>query len=323
MMKTYKLIAIAFIFALFASSCYHEDLIIPSEAGEFGHFEFPQGDAPHDMKLKAIYDQFGIKVIYKNFRNEHFNLSWTNLATGKLGYDIPEDQQAEAANFMADQFFAHLKPEFTKRILPPYFYIADSIYAITANTPALSVTTAYPYTYDGLDFWLFAWNGFQGVMVVNGNEMLNGTRVPRPRTPFEYFYRSRVMLKEVYKSAVEKEYIAVPDGFNAGFDFTTAVQTAASQKANPNYYIRRGFPGQFNNKTNFNAAVLANITRTNPRQNFIDYLHLCMRYQPDSIQIVYPQEEYPIIHEKYPIIINYMKEKYGIDLNAIASKPEL
>lgn len=320
--STISLVILAITF--FASSCYEEDPITPSDSSEqVGRFTFPQGDGSNDIKLKAIYDKFGVKVIYKDFTNEDFGLSWTSPATGKVGFDIGENEYNDVANFMADYFFAALTPEITKRVLPPYFYVADSVYAISSSGPGneLKSATYTTHVYDGRDFWLFTWNGCQPWNIVNGKVTLSKRTLSPTYSSFNYFYRRGVMLKEVFRGAVLNGNIEVPADFSTGFDFTTKIVTTPDTDAN--YYKTRGFPGQLNNKLNFNLGTLALITSTSPKQNFIDYMLLCMRYSEDSIKILYPPAKYPLINQKYPLVINYMKDKYGVDLNELSKKPEL
>lgn len=325
-MKTYQLTIIAIAMMLMMGSCYEEDPIVPSSAAESGRIAFPQGSAAYDLKLQEVFEKFGVKVVYKNFTEGDFNLSWTSLAVGKVGYDVPADQQEEAAVFMSDYFFTCLTPEVTKKILPPYFYVADSISqlsVISNATTTLEMMSAYPYRYDGLDFWSFCWNGVSTYTKLNGAVISQQPPLTRPKDSFSYFYRRGVMLKEIYRKAVVNGNVSIPEGFNSGFDFTTPVKYLKGTEGDPNYYKTRGFPGQMTNTGKFDIANLSRVTFTNEMKNFIDYLHLCMRYTPDSIEINYPISQHPVIHEKYPIVINHMKDKYGVDLAEMAKKPIL
>lgn len=309
---------------LLVYSCYKEDKIIPTSSENSERFTFPQGNNDFDLAAKSVYDEFGVKIIYKDFRDVDFNLSWTVAAFGKLGYDIPENQQREAVSFMVNHIFGKLKPQITAKVLPPYFYVADSIYQRSDILPVLESVLATTYNYAGLDFWSFTWNGIQPwtKMLTTGTTTYSA-QTYRPRSSFEYFYRSGVMVKEIYKKAVTIGNITVPDNFNSGLDFTTAIKYAAGTENDVNYYKKRGFPGQMINTGNFNITYLSAINRTGPTQNFIDYLHLCMRYSRDSIEVLYPIDKYPVIHTKYPIVIKHMKDNYGIDLEEMAKKPQI
>ena len=41
-----------------------------------------------------------MKIIYKGFNERDFNLTWTTPALGKVGNDIPKDQEKDAVDFM-------------------------------------------------------------------------------------------------------------------------------------------------------------------------------------------------------------------------------
>jgi hypothetical protein len=322
-MKTKLFISTILLTALIITSCYKEDLIIPSSQENSERFTFPQGNNSYDLAIADVYEKFGIKIIYKDFRNEDFNLSWTSPAIGKMGFDIPESERSAATGFIVNHIFGFLKPEITKKVLPPYFYVADSVYQFSV-LGTLEYTSAFPYVYNGLDFWSFCWNGYAPWQKnTTTGAITYTTQTRKPTTPYYYFYRRGVMLKEVFKTAVNIGNIVTPENFSSGLDFTTAVKYASGTETDVNYFKKRGFPGQMTNTLNFNISNLTSITKTSPNQNFIDYIHLCMRYTPDSIEVNYPIAKFPIIHQKYPIVVQHMKEKYGIDLVKIATKPVL
>ncbi|TKB97198.1 hypothetical protein [Pedobacter cryotolerans] len=302
-------------------SCYKEKLIVPSSLEGADRFKFPQGTNDYDLAVKKVYDDFGIKIIYKGFDDKDFGLSWTSPAFGKQGFDIPENQQKDAVNFIANHIFGNLNAKITNKVLPPYFYVADSL-SQSSVTGTFQTTTPINYYYTGLDFWAFTWDGVRGETknLTTGVSTYTTARV-RPITSFQYFYKRGVILKEIFKSAVDKGNIVPPENFNSGIDFTTPIVTAAASSSDVNYYKKRGFPGQMTNTLNFNIGIVSLVTNTGPTRNFIDYIHLCMRYKPDSIEVNYPKSQFPIIHQKYPIVIQYMKDKYGIDLDKIATKP--
>lgn len=310
--------------SILLSSCYKEDALIETPAGSAERFTFPQGNNSYDNSANEVFNKFGVKIIYKDFENVDFNLSWTNPAVGKVGYSITQDQEKEAVEFIVDNFFKYLDPKITNKILLPYFYVADSVYQkslISNATTTLESVVAYPYVYNGLDYWSFCWNGAGQWTKLNGSLISSSLPVTKPVTSYQKFYRRGVMLKEVFKKAVINGNIKIPEGFANGFDFTTAIKYAAGTENDVNYYKKRGFPGQMTNVNNFDLTQLTLVTRTGPIQIFADYIHLCMRYQADSIEILYPKAKYPLIHQKYPIVIDYIKNQFDIDLASIATKP--
>ena len=321
-MKSIKfLICISFI-SSFIIACYKEDAIVPTSAANSEKFTFPQGNETRDLLIKDIYDEFGVRVIYKNFKLNDFSITWTNPAGGRIGYDVAVEHQDKAVNFIKDHIFDNLTPEITKSVLPPYFYLGDSIADYTLYPGILEAYSPVSYVYNGLDFWAFSWNGFLGYLkdLSTGEISMNASAPMPPDNSFSIFYKRGVVLKEIFKRSVNNGNISVPEDFSIGFDFVTATNAIVG---NDNHTWKRGFPGQFTSATNFNISNLGRVTSTSEKQNFIDYIQLCMRYTPDSIALRYPPAQYPLIHAKYPIVIDYMKNKYNIDLNKIATKPQI
>lgn len=305
-------------------SCYKEDDIVPtsSQAGE--RYVFPQGNANYDQKIKSIYDDFGVKIIYKGFKNIDFGLSWTVASNTRVGFDIPDNQQENATGFVVDHIFGNITPEISKMVLPPYYYVADSVAGLSQIGNTFETLNPVANIFNGLDFWSFTWNGAVGyTKMLETGVITKHPPAVRPSTPFSVFYKRGVILKEIYKLSINKGNIKSPEGFAVGFDFVTPTINLKGSENEPNYYMKRGFPGQMLTTANFNFAALTSISRTSERQNFIDYVHLCMRYTPDSIEVMYPKVKYPIIHQKYPVVIKYMKDNYNIDLNKIATKPQI
>jgi len=216
----------------------------------------------------------------------------------------------------------------TRRVLPPYFYVADSLSQVTllATLESKSVSLMN-YRYDGLDFWSFTWNGAIPYTknLTTGVITYSAASPTPPRTSFAKFYRRGVMLKEILKSAILKGDVEMPPGFNDGMDFTTPIKVLAAEVNDANYYQNRGFPGRFSNQWNFNISATTYSANSgigsNPQQNFIDYVQMAMRWTPDSVALVYPPARCPIIHAKYPVVVKWMKDKYDIDLVKIATKP--
>lgn len=65
-----------FIACLTLASCYDEDPIIASDSGNAGRFEFPQGDNSWDDDIIDVYNEFGVRLIYKDILDQDFSKSW-------------------------------------------------------------------------------------------------------------------------------------------------------------------------------------------------------------------------------------------------------
>ena len=92
---------------------------------------------------------------------------------------------------------------------------------------------------------------------------------------------------------------------------------------NENYYKKRGFPGQMSGTNGYvTIGALRNIASTSPKENLINYMHLAIRYDRDSVLVMYPQEKYPKIIRYYDFTVNYLKNNYKWDVAQAAILPK-
>ena len=78
------------LFCLTFSSCYNEDIInpTPDPLALAGGFEFPQGNNSWDNDVMKIYQDFGVKIIYKDITEKDLNKNWTNGGVGSSSREI-------------------------------------------------------------------------------------------------------------------------------------------------------------------------------------------------------------------------------------------
>lgn len=125
-------------------------------------------------------------------------------------------------------------------------------------------------------------------------------------------------------SSIEKGVIVPPTGFLNGLDLTTELNT--KNESDENYYLKRGYidvVGEaFGEPSVPNSTVASNPGNTYGPNNglllFQLYIRLAMYYDKETIQEKYGQ--YPLVMERYNWTVNYMKDTYKIDLQAIAKK---
>lgn len=117
-----------------------------------------------------------------------------------------------------------------------------------------------------------------------------------------------------------------PEGLRDGIDFTTSLNR--SNPTNANYVFKRGFIRWIDDDMKETASLWSISTsyyRT-PNYNsggyyrdfFLLYVRAAMTYSREAFYKVYPKEQYPLVAERFELAISYMKEKYGVDLQAIA-----
>lgn len=305
--------------ALFAS-CYDEDALTVDEGGEdLVRFEFPQGTNPWDETIVAIQQKFNVFLIYKDIQASDLNRAWTGGVAGQQygGEGLIDEAQAEfMVDFMQNHVFAYLTPQITQKVLPMYYYLVYDCHASVVFGP-FNLKAPVKTSFEGMDYWsLCMFYGESDPM----SDMFYG-RIEVPETPTDFLmWRGNILLK-ILRIAYDKGNIVMPEEFQNGFDYKTEIVSGYGMEDDPNYYVKRGFPGQ---SVSFPSLhVLQRITNTNPSDNFFAYIHLGMRYTSEALEDLYPKAKYPFLWEKRQYVLDYMKNKYELDLEAMAEGPEI
>lgn len=278
------------------TSCYEEDKITPMGADEdVLRYEFPQGTNSWDEDIVGIYEEFGVRLIYKGFKHADFNRSWTGIGISNemFGYDLTDEQAKFSTDFMKDHVFAYLTPEMLKKVLPDYWYMVYSYYN-TGSFGSWVYRVPRTFVVDGLDFW--------GVCLFD-DLSAEGEVLETPETPEEFRERRREILKYIFQQSFVKGNISVPPGFADRFDYKTNL---SSSSKNENYYITRGFP------------KYATKQPKSVNEQFKDYVEICIMYSTEEFAAKYPVATYPLINEMRQFVSDYVKKTYGIDWESIS-----
>lgn len=120
--------------------------------------------------------------------------------------------------------------------------------------------------------------------------------------------------------------LSEPEGLRDGMDFVSSLNR--SNPNHKNYVFNRGLirwvddngveeeslwsiATTYYKQPNYNSSGMY-------RDFFSLYIRAAMRFSPEEFYEKYPKEKYPLISEKYELVVRYMKDKYGIDLPGIA-----
>ena len=83
----WKNILILALFVTVLFGCYDEDKIVPLEPGEgMVRYEFPQGENAWDQDIVEISEQFGVYLIYKDYKEKG---AWDCTSKTYFRYTIP------------------------------------------------------------------------------------------------------------------------------------------------------------------------------------------------------------------------------------------
>lgn len=302
------------------TSCYEEDTLTPTEGGVELRFKVPQGNNSWDNDIAQIYEDYNVYLIYKDLQRADFNRSWTGIAYGS-GYEGQGCVNDEMANyyveFMKKHIFAYLNPPITSKVLPMYWYLGYNVYSKSVLEVGGVILASWIVpiheNYDGLDYWCTCMFG--------EDNPSDPYLIPTDRALLDR--RRKMILAPVLEKAVKAGNIIIPEEFEVGFDHVTNLIAGLGMEDDPNYYLTRGYPGSVNTYVFNSISEPANNSYppTN-EETFIGYMHLSMYYNQARLAEVYPADKYPFLTEKFAFVQKYLKDKYQIDLEAIANGPE-
>ena len=298
-----KQICYVILMAILFVACYEEDEIVPSVDDEELRFEFPQGDNSWDRDIVEISEKFGVHLIYKNFKHSDFNRSWTGVVgTEYFGEDLSDEQAELSTMFMKNHVFAHLTPELVAKVLPDYWYLVYDYHNSWELMPGMGFKVSHSFLPEGLDFW--------GTCLFYGDPCpISGDKIETPGTAEEFRqFRCEVLLY-VFTQSFNVGNITLPLGWEERFDYKTPLLYSDADRDDENYYIARGFPVYTGSPTPVN-------------EQFVDYLEICMFYTKQEFEEIWSPIKYPLINEMRQVVIEHIKNNYGVDLDAISALTE-
>ena len=319
------------------NACSDEETL--SSSGNYSPIRggFPQGDSEYDSIINDIKNEYGVYLLYKDITEEDLNRDWVSVGTGDIyvgGYEDERDDQAwnlpeEHLPFYVEYFnsyiFPNISKEFAKTTFPVKIYMIHNLRTEprdfgegeeesgggTDTDPSKSIKLG------SFDNWAISFKE----EIINGNDD-------------EYTLRQQrciFMIQTVY-NAISKGEIVSPDEFWSGFDFSTDKKMNHVDPEKANYKYKLGFVDMIND--NFGTGVLkqvwapayANETSCYywekdkyPNYNlFTTYIKNAMWLTPEEFEARYPAGKYPMIKEKYDIVVSHLLNTYGFDLVGIA-----
>lgn len=337
MKKSIKTAFILFACILSFTACNDEESLSPS--GDYSPIRggFPQGDTKYDSIINDIKNEYGVYLLYKDITEEDLNRDWVSAGTGDIyvgGYDHERDDHAwnlpeEQLPFYVDYFNSYIFPNISKELARTTFPV--KIYMIhNLRTEPRDYGEGSEESGGGTDtdpFKSIKLGNFDNWAISFKEEVINGGNA-------EYSLKQQrcIFLIQTIYNAIAKGEITSPDEFWAGFDFSADKKMNHVDPSKDNYKYKLGFVDMIND--NFGTGVqqqvwvppYANETSCYywekdkyPNYNlFTTYLKNAMWLTPEEIEARYPASKYPMIKEKYDIIVGYMLDTYGINLVGIA-----
>ncbi|MEN8118563.1 MAG: hypothetical protein ABFS16_16390 [Bacteroidota bacterium] len=320
------------------TSCeYKEDKLIPNDQVDIiSRFDFPEGDAPWDLRLLELSQTFDMLPIYKSFTSADLNRKWTGLSGTVYAFNDINDEMAETyVDFLIDEVFYYYKPEIANKVLPMYFYIIDEL---RLNEQGEQIVV---YNNNGFDYWYLSYYTNQpnfphdqlypdGLDYPSDIETLlkwhNGSELNEDEQEVIRACRNAGIYMYLEKS-IDRGLIEEPADFKNGIDYSTKLNSSASD---PNHFINRGFVHRVEPRTiiRFDLNVIEWHFRTlrnqyslytlaKPNFDFKCYVRMAMRFTKEEFELQYPPETYPMVNQRYSMVVNHMRDSYDIDLQKI------
>ena len=327
--------------SLFFVTACKEDPIEPSGNYSVLRLTFPQGDSDYDKELKEIHDTYDTYVLYRGITLPDLNREWTSVGTGGTYYgdDVPEKYRRFYVDFIKRHVLDNVSVEIAKNALPVKVYLLHNLRCIPSGEPDKPYdpeeyakdpeTAVSPYfqsnRLDGFDYWAISFRPKE--IADNDRQAL---RMRRCALVYQFILK-----------AWKQGKIVQPEGMMDGLDLETAFsydhQNPEMNTGSKNHPWKRGFVwyiypefdpdlnrGQFENTSTYISYYDGNgRTKLDREDNvyFLNYVRAAMYYTRTEFFAKYSETKFPIIKEKYELVVKYMKEKYAIDLEGIANGP--
>lgn len=301
-------IAFSLLCCAWLSSC-KKDVAIGDPVPMEPDYILPQGNASQaaNDKIRQLFNTYGSYFLYSFTQKDFEWAQFTSTGAGRIDTAVlgkPEYAE-DMLNFLNDIWLKFLPDNFKKGGGIPYrVFMTDSIRQYRVGFPP-----GYEYLY--FDYKVNA----KSIAFTGMNQSL------RTMTPDQKLAKKNLLISVIFNYYLANNYIDVPASFYNVSNYVTMPATPlnAANPANVEAYRQRGFlpgsylangnPSEWHNgntyiwstaKTSDINSFLLNITQRNDAQ-MASYL------------------TYPLIKQKWDILMNHFQSKFGIDVRAIAN----
>lgn len=327
---------------MLAACSNSEDPITPS--GDYSPIRgsFPQGTSRYDTIIETISKEYGVYLLYKDITEQDLNREWVTTGTGDIyvagpeeerysgAWNLPEEHLPFYVDFFSNSILPNISKEFAHSTFPVKIYMIDNLRTeprdygeeeeendnvSTGSDPSVSIKLG---TFDN---WAIS---FKEDIIFGADP------------GYSMKQQICIFVNELLINSKEKGEITSPDEFWAGFNFAPGYSMNHVDPEKENYKYKLGFVDDINKS--FGTGRLKEVwTRPYapietscyywekdkyPKYDlFAAYLRNAMWLTPEGFEERYPKDLYPMIHEKYNIVVKYMKEKYGLDLVGLSYEP--
>lgn len=314
MKNLYRLLICCFIIGA-CWACDDEDKLTSRFEFKLGDFEFPQGDNEWDERIMALYEKYNVRVIYKDITEEDLARGWVGGGSSSTTLEMltgtdpvtGRDSVAMGVDFLEEQFFPYVGQELGSKLFPIYLYLGRNVVI-----PGWILNL--PYSISGMDNWIISIS--YSKMPAYGLPAIATKTIDMAQ-----------MIEEIYNLAIKKGAMEIPQDFSEGIDFDSKLldigdgsNITDEMKANPNFYLNRGFIDIVNqvylsgvtDDKNWTALGMNNsLTPPTNSSNFTYFLR-AMILKPESL-LREKYRGYELINRNFDVLYRYF-ESLGINL---------
>lgn len=275
-------------------------------------YVLPQGDAPEEAnnKIQQLYDTYGSYFLY-NFTQKDFEwIQSTSTGAGRIDTAVLGDPAytSDMLAFLDDVWLKFLPEDFKKGGGIPYrVFIMDSIRQYRQGYPP------------GMEYLNFDFKVIGKALAFSG--MNAGLRT---MTPEQKLAKKKVIMVAMWNYYIGNKFLDIPQAFYTVSNYAAPKPATPVNAANPENleaYRQKGFlPSSYNTVTGNPFEWLSNDYSwvTNGKNNDLNsfIFHLLQRTDEEMAPYL---DNYPVIKQKFDILINHFMDKYQLDVRAIAN----
>lgn len=272
-------------------------------------YVLPQGDAPKEAndKIQELYDKYGSYFLYKFSQKDFIWVPSTGGGNSKIDTAVLGNPvyTMDMLNFLNDIWLKFLPEDFKKnRGIPYRVMMADTI---KQYRPGYPPSREYLYfDYKVVD---------KSITFAGMNASL------RTMTPAEKVAKRNVLIGVIWNYYIQNGILDIPSAFYEVSDYVTypASPINAANPANVEAFRLRGFlPASYNPVTGAPSEwYYGTYSWSGAKPSDLASYILAVTTRTDAQ--LQPFLAYPLIRQKYDLLVNHFKSKYHIDVRGIAN----
>lgn len=298
---------ISFLCSVVLYSC-KKDVAIGPEIDVPVDYVLPQGDAPAEAndKIQSLYNTYGSYFLYNFTQKDFLWVPSTGGGFSKIDTAVLANPAytMDMLNFLDDIWLKFLPEDFKKSQGIPYrVFMADTIKQYRVGYPPGREYLYFDYKVIGKSI------AFAGM-----NASL------RTMSSADKVAKRNILIQVIWNYYIQNKIMDFPAAFYDISDYVTypASPINASNPANVEAFRQRGFlPSSYLPNGNPSEWYYGTFSWPQAKSNDQTTYLLAILTRTDAQMASYLS--YPMIKQKFDLLVNYYKSKFNIDVRAIAN----